>query len=96
MNAEPSFVIELPVGSLAIHDLTVGAADPGVPVVLAVHGITANGLSFRQVAEELQDLPGGLGAQFARSATASSSTSCTTTARSGGGWTRSTAPASWR
>lgn len=53
MTTEPSFVIELPVGSLAIHDLTVGAADPGVPVVLAVHGITANGLSFREVAEEL-------------------------------------------
>lgn len=53
MSTEPSFVIELPVGSLAIHDLTVGTADPGVPVVLAVHGITANGLSFREVAEEL-------------------------------------------
>lgn len=53
MTPEPSFVIELPVGSLAIHDLTVGTADPGVPVVLAVHGITANGLSFRQIAEEL-------------------------------------------
>lgn len=53
MTTDPSFVIELPVGSLAIHDLTIGTADPGVPVVLAVHGITANGLSFRQVAEEL-------------------------------------------
>lgn len=53
MTTDPSFVIELPVGSLAIHDLTVGTADPGVPVVLAVHGITANGLSFREVAEEL-------------------------------------------
>lgn len=53
MSTAASFVIELPVGSLAIHDLTVGTARPGAPVVLLVHGITANGLSWRRVADEL-------------------------------------------
>ena len=50
---DPSFVIELPVGSLAIHDLTVAPPRPGAPVVLAVHGITANGLSWQRLAEEV-------------------------------------------
>lgn len=53
MSTAPSFVIELPVGSLAIHDLTIGTAGPEAPVVLAVHGITANGLSWGALAEEL-------------------------------------------
>jgi pimeloyl-ACP methyl ester carboxylesterase len=53
MTTQSAFVIELPEGSLAIHDLTVGSAAPGAPVVLAVHGITANGLSWRRVADEL-------------------------------------------
>lgn len=47
------FRIELPEGSLDIHDLSVGEPDPAAPVVLAVHGITANGLSWLCVAEEL-------------------------------------------
>ncbi len=51
---DPEFVIELPEGSLAIHDLTAGEAEPGAPVVLAVHGITANGLSWQRVADEVQ------------------------------------------
>jgi pimeloyl-ACP methyl ester carboxylesterase len=50
---DPQFVIELPEGSLAIHDLTVGEARPDAPVVLAVHGITANGLSWQRVADEV-------------------------------------------
>lgn len=50
---DPQFVIELPEGSLAIHDLTVGEALPDAPVVLAVHGITANGLSWQRVADEV-------------------------------------------
>ena len=53
MSTESAFVIELPEGSLAIHDLTVGPAEPDAPVVLAVHGITANGLSWRRVADEV-------------------------------------------
>lgn len=53
MSIAPDFVIEQPVGSLAIHDLSVGAAREGAPVVLAVHGITANGLSWRRVADEV-------------------------------------------
>ena len=40
-------------GSLAVHDLTVAPAREGAPVVLAVHGITANGLSWRALADEL-------------------------------------------
>lgn len=53
MSTAPTFVIEQPVGSLAIHDLTVGSAAEGAPVVVAVHGITANGLSWQRVADEL-------------------------------------------
>jgi pimeloyl-ACP methyl ester carboxylesterase len=45
--------IESPEGSLDIHDLSVGDPSPDAPVVLAVHGITANGLSWICVAEEL-------------------------------------------
>jgi pimeloyl-ACP methyl ester carboxylesterase len=50
---DPDFVIELPEGSLAIHDLTVGEAREGAPVVVAAHGITANGLSWQRVADEI-------------------------------------------
>lgn len=53
MTTEPSFVIELPVGSLAIHDMTVSPAGESAPVVLAIHGITANGKTWEPVAEEL-------------------------------------------
>ena len=53
MTVEPAFVIELPEGHLAVHDLTTGPVDDGARVVLAVHGITANGLSWRRVADEL-------------------------------------------
>jgi len=47
------FRIELPEGSLDIHDLTVGEPSGSAPVVVAVHGITANGLSWQCVADEL-------------------------------------------
>ncbi|GAA6525689.1 alpha/beta fold hydrolase [Intrasporangium sp. DVR] len=53
MSIAPDFVIEQPIGSLAIHDLTLGVARDGAPVVVAVHGITANGLSWRRVADEV-------------------------------------------
>ena len=53
MSIAPDFVIEQPIGSLAIHDLTVGVAREGALVVVAVHGITANGLSWRRVADEV-------------------------------------------
>ncbi len=54
MSTLPSaFVIELPQGSLAIHDLSLGTPAADAPVVLAVHGITANGLSWRRVADEV-------------------------------------------
>ena len=47
------FRIELAEGGLDIHDLTVGDAGGSVPLVVAVHGITANGLSWQCVADEL-------------------------------------------
>jgi pimeloyl-ACP methyl ester carboxylesterase len=50
---DPAFVIELPEGHLAVHDLTTGPVAADAPVVLAVHGITANGLSWQAVADEL-------------------------------------------
>jgi pimeloyl-ACP methyl ester carboxylesterase len=53
VSTQSAFVIELAEGHLAIHDLTVGTARPDAPVVLAVHGITANGLSWRRVADEV-------------------------------------------
>ena len=61
MNGSPAesglefrgFRIELPEGSLDIHDLSVGEPGPQAPVVVAVHGITANGFSWLCVAEEL-------------------------------------------
>jgi len=51
--AVAAYRIELPEGSLDIHDLTVGAPDRDAPVVLAIHGITANGLAWQCVADEL-------------------------------------------
>ena len=45
------FRIELAEGSLDIHDLTVGDTVGRVPLVVAVHGITANGLSWQCVAD---------------------------------------------
>lgn len=48
VSTTSAFVIELPEGSLAIHDLSLGSPPPDAPVVLAVHGITANGLSWRR------------------------------------------------
>lgn len=53
MSTPPTFVIEQPVGSLAIHDLSASPAVEGAPVVVAVHGITSNGLSWRRVADEV-------------------------------------------
>jgi pimeloyl-ACP methyl ester carboxylesterase len=64
MTTESAYVIELPEGSLAIHDLTVGAAGPDAPVVLAVHGITANGLSWRRVADEVDRRHGSGAVRF--------------------------------
>jgi len=52
-DTSSGFRIELPEGSLDIHDLTVGEAAGSAPVVVAVHGITANGLSWQCVADEL-------------------------------------------
>ncbi|MBW8731055.1 MAG: alpha/beta fold hydrolase, partial [Terrabacter sp.] len=65
MSTTPSaFVIELPEGSLAIHDLSLGTPAPDAPVVLAVHGITANGLSWRRVADEVGRRHGPGGVRF--------------------------------
>ncbi|MFF4652739.1 alpha/beta fold hydrolase [Streptomyces sp. NPDC001380] len=43
--------VPVPGGELAV--LRWPAADPGAPTVLALHGITANGLSWGEVAEQL-------------------------------------------
>lgn len=40
--------------TLHVHDLSGAAPDPGVPLVLAVHGITANGLSWTALADQVQ------------------------------------------
>ncbi len=49
----PSFTVEVTSGTLAVHDLIPGATSPEVPVVLALHGITANGLAWQVLADEL-------------------------------------------
>ena len=64
MTIEPAFVMELPVGSVGIHDLTVGTPADDAPVVLAVHGITANGLSWRKVADEVDRRHGSGAVRF--------------------------------
>lgn len=64
VTSEPTFVMELPVGHVAIHDLTVGAAGDGAPVVLAVHGITSNGLAWAAVAEEVDRRHGSGAVRF--------------------------------
>ncbi|WP_353950256.1 alpha/beta hydrolase [Knoellia sp. S7-12] len=49
----PAFTVEVTSGTLAVHDLIPGATSPDVPVVLALHGITANGLAWQVLADEL-------------------------------------------
>lgn len=64
MTTSSAFAVELPEGSLAIHDLTLGVPDEDAPVVLAVHGITANGLSWRRVADEVDRRHGAGAVRF--------------------------------
>ncbi|GGB64926.1 alpha/beta hydrolase [Knoellia flava TL1] len=53
MRVVPAFTVEVDAGTLAVHDLTPGATRVDVPVVLALHGITANGLAWQTLADEL-------------------------------------------
>ena len=53
VRVEPAFTVEVDTGTLAVHDLTPGTSRPDVPVVLALHGITANGLAWQALADEL-------------------------------------------
>lgn len=53
MRVDPAFTVEVATGTLAVHDLIPGAARADVPVVLALHGITANGLAWQALADEL-------------------------------------------
>ena len=53
MRVDPAFTVEVDTGTLAVHDLTPGASHADVPVVLALHGITANGLAWQALADEL-------------------------------------------
>jgi len=53
VRVDPAFTVEVDTGTLAVHDLTPGAARADVPVVLALHGITANGLAWQTLADEL-------------------------------------------
>lgn len=49
----PEFTVQVTSGTLAVHDLIPGATSTDVPVVLALHGITANGLAWQVLADEL-------------------------------------------
>jgi pimeloyl-ACP methyl ester carboxylesterase len=53
VRLEPSFTVEVDAGTLAVHDLTPGTTRVDAPVVLALHGITANGLAWQALADEL-------------------------------------------
>ena len=53
MSTQPAFVLELPEGRLGVHDLSGGPVVADAPTVLLAHGITANGLSWQRVADEL-------------------------------------------
>lgn len=53
MRVEPAFTVQVQSGTLAVHDLIPGAVHADVPVVLALHGITANGLAWQALADEL-------------------------------------------
>lgn len=53
MRVDPAFTVQVTSGTLAVHDLIPGATSPDVPVVLALHGITANGLAWQVLADEL-------------------------------------------
>lgn len=53
MRVEPAFTVEVTSGTLAVHDLIPASTSPDVPVVLALHGITANGLAWQALADEL-------------------------------------------
>lgn len=53
MRVEPAFTVQVETGTLAVHDLIPGTASPDVPVVLALHGITANGLAWQALADEI-------------------------------------------
>jgi dienelactone hydrolase len=45
--------VEIPTPDGPLHALRSGPADPGGPVVLAAHGITASAMSFAAVARAL-------------------------------------------
>ena len=53
----PQYRIDRPGGSLAVHDLTPSPGEAGGerPLVIALHGITANALAWRMVADGLED-----------------------------------------
>ena len=53
MSTEPTFSLEVPEGEIGVHDLSGGPVADDAPTVLLVHGITANGLSWTRVADEL-------------------------------------------
>lgn len=53
MRVVPAFTVEVASGTIAVHDLIPGPVSPEVPVVLALHGITANGLAWQALADEL-------------------------------------------
>jgi pimeloyl-ACP methyl ester carboxylesterase len=53
VRVEPAFTVQVRTGTLAVHDLIPGTARSDVPVVLALHGITANGLAWQALADEI-------------------------------------------
>lgn len=57
MRVDPAFTVEVDTGTLGVHDLTPGASRADVPVVLALHGITANGLAWQALADEARPPP---------------------------------------
>ncbi len=50
----PTWLVDVEGGQVAVHELSTQPTDPQAPVVVAVHGITANSLSWVPVAQELR------------------------------------------
>ncbi len=71
-------------GRYAVHDLSVGDPGPGAPVVVAVHGITANGLWFGPLAHALADRLGAGGVRLLAPCLRGRADSAGVTAASGG------------
>lgn len=53
VRVEPAFTVQVGSATIAVHDLIPRSTRSDLPVVLALHGITANGLAWQALADEI-------------------------------------------